>query len=164
MTPITHKIEETGYELLIIGFKEHVKSIELSMSSNMLFYSRVGLPSKAVELPHVYDSLGLLSGITEEKLEGIMPKKVEYFRAIKLWQFKDYNDKHISYNTYVYDTALESFQSLLQKLEVYTVNPYGQNPENGENDEDKFWQHASKWQQAQQRVIKDAAVLFRKID
>lgn len=150
MTPITHKIEETGIELCIVGLPEVDMAWIPNAYSNELFYQEVNKNSaNSTQLPDglPWTLLSLLSEITEEKLQGIIDPSVEILDWAVNSDAPNVNEL----------SRVDVLNRILQSLEVYTVNPYAIAYQ--------FDQcRAYQYYEAQQRVIKDAAVLFRKID
>jgi hypothetical protein len=76
------------------------------------------------------------------------------FDGIKGWY--DYPDKKM-----VWNTAEQSFRSLLQSLDVYFVNTLGEEPSCINND---VWYSYERWQDAQSKVIDKVVILKRKVN
>lgn len=161
----TFKIQETNTELCIVGLPKHTYTCFLSGSDFIIrrayeFHQEqddIKLPNEGFEL------LSLYSELTEEKLEGLMPSELSVLETEVYRNYKE--DTYRKY--YSLSSALESFNSLMTKLECYTVNPYGGKP----NERDMldfelvscFEEAIYIWTEAQQRTHEDYAILIRKI-
>lgn len=66
--------------------------------------------------------IGLTSEFTEDISQDLLPRKSPYSGLI-MFKYFDYVSKIFSL-----DNALDSFKSLMQHLQVYEVNPYGEYP------------------------------------
>ena len=92
-----------------------------------------------------YDLLGKVSELTTEQMERVCERK--YVPDELGRRYKDYS-------TGRYDKDLkDSFQSLLDSLQVYSVNPYGDKPKiNGYNSHQKYNSDLEQWQAAEERT------------
>lgn len=167
MIPITHKIEETNTELCIVGLPDNTKAWKnYTYHVNTLWYKSEGMRNpKCIDLPkgEEWQWLSLYSELTEERLEGIMPSELSVLETEVYRNYKE--DTYRKY--YSLSSALESFNSLMTKLECYTVNPYGGKP----NERDMldfelvscFEEAIYLWTEAQQRTHSDYAILIRTV-
>lgn len=94
--------------------------------------------------------LNTASKLTEEQAKEIVEYGIGYYR--------DYSAKE--FNLMCFDTALESFKSLMTAEGIYTENPYGDKPgyieENGQFDANEIeylnQEARIKWQQAEENT------------
>lgn len=101
-----------------------------------------------------WDVFGLLSQIQndEGKCEELVLHRIDqtsFPTSMEHYDYMSNNMVHLSFN---FETAIESFHSLQQSLKMFTVNPYGEVPNQGEEDEETFWTQANLWQSVQQHV------------
>lgn len=109
----------------------------------------------SVGIPQGYELLGIYPELTEEQASQV----VEQYREM---EYQDYgNPYEIIY--YDEDTALESFQSLMEREKCYTVNPYGKEPNQYEylmEAQHLYPKDLKQWQEAQQTTFDKYAILI----
>ncbi len=121
---------------------------------------------KSFRLPSKFKDLGLASQMTEEMAAEICQcskhemwwRDYDYKKEFKI-KFKDVR-------SFTFKTALESFHSLMRANEVYTENPFGEEPShyNYQNDDcetdlNEFYSDLKQWQEAQSRTSPEWIVI-----
>lgn len=126
-----------GFGVLVPEDSQHYWINENDMFLNIRYSFKnsnyKGSELVAAEKANKYKIIGISSELTEEQAKEIVDETNEF--GINM-----FTDGRFSFVT-----ALESFNSLMQSLEMYSDNPLGNNPY-------KMDVVQSEWQQAQQRT------------
>lgn len=108
------------------------------------------------EIPKGFELVGIHPELTEEECKMIV-ERLFFAEAKPHPYYVNYTDE-----TYYCDTAKEAFDTLMQKLECYTVNPYGDYFADLAYGGDTHLPTFEQWQEAEQSTFPKWAVLIRK--
>lgn len=98
----------------------------------------------------------IISELTESKCKRI----VEDIFGKSYKNYFDPNPENKYAPTFDFDTATESFKSLMKKIEIYTVNPFQKPNANDYSDDFGNYEHdLSQWKAANKRTAKDWLIL-----
>jgi len=150
------KTIETGRTtLLAVKVPEGVKEFCIPPLSNILFYSCLNSGDlKPIELPFKAEIIALSTEITEEQARELVPIENLYedWDGIKC-AYKNHLPFDVLKSSGLFETALESFNSLMQANQCFSVNPYGETKpfvsifDDNENSSAK--ERRWKWQEAE---------------
>lgn len=140
------EIQLTDKTLLVVGLPKEAKNINVigfllhyDIEDYVDMHSFKKLPSKGYEL------LGIYPELTEEQVRMVV-------EANEIGEYKSYKEHFTNPYFFGYKTALESFQSLMEREQCYTVNPLKFDPTGITTGE---------WQEAQQRTFSKYAILIK---
>ena len=145
------EIQLTDKTLLVVGLPKEASNIVVdgngSSTVRLSFYDSgwdwIKLNKGNWQLLGIYPELTEEQAITINATPAIMPK--------------------FGYR-YEYVSALESFQSLMERERCYTVNPYGKMPEYETQNILEYFEYRKKlykWQEAQKTTFDKYAILIR---
>lgn len=152
----TFEIEETKTVVCFVGLPEGAMLPFINIIGDVFSYSVNGTPNIINFSTPGFDLLGTYPGLDEGKLEAVMPfHQLDHGRLY-------YNFNGDDFLT----TALESLQSLMRHLQLYTVNPYGSVPACGCMGPSDLGAcpACDEFVEAQSRTFKQFAVLTKKLD
>lgn len=102
-------------------------------------------PYSIVLPPGEWEPVGSPFDVTEEEARELVP----YLPTIEGDRFENFDSGEYE-KKYVFAKAIESWHSLLSHLQIYRENPYLR-PNEGDQDEDVFWENAAQYQRGESR-------------
>ena len=153
------EIQLTDKTLLVVGLPETTKHVGM-MGNNLRveFVRKDGYTWDYNWGKYVgWQLLGIYPELTEEQAKAVVDYGFCSTNGCEL--FECYTDEES-----VCSTALESFKSLMEREQCYTVNPYGKMPEYETQNILEYFEYRKKlykWQEAQQTTFDKYAILIK---
>lgn len=114
------EIQLTDKTLLVVGLPKEANRFKMfpDIGSQPYLSYFIGVETHREYVGVGYEFLGIYPELTEEMVKMVV-------EANEIGEYKSYKEHFTNPYFFGYKTALESFQSLMEREKCYTVNPYG---------------------------------------
>ena len=151
------QIELTNKTVLVVGLPEESDRFKMfpDIGSQPYLSYFIGVETYRDYVDTGFELVGIHPELTEQECKRVV-ERLFFAEAKPHPYYVNYTDE-----AYYCDTAKEAFDTLMQKLECYTVNPYDEPIEEEYDIEHLFYHHRQQWQEAEQSTFKKFAVLIK---